>query len=768
MQDVNPWPESFDVSEPVARVLVDGKEVAIESVSVSSELDSAMPERVAAGGGGVVAATGDATVLRADDVAEAGFNPWGDAQQFVNASEVVVEAGYRDPAAGDVGCARQITGQVESLAGGALSNTIGLEFVDYTPLLNRDITVEPLLEIYPPLEDLGPIRGAGLSPIYVTDRVLRHCGFHATPPMIPGALFSAPMMGSAVPERGTFLSGWATSDTTKAVEFVPAPWGMALVNGALNYTPNLTSSNGRITSTMHVSFLRRQSTDQAPDFGRIELRWGPEYHAVRILTHGSGDISVQYQTGDTATTIVQLSATDVSESEAFTVLVAPSGRATIYASNGATVSGMGTLPPRATSSAMNQVHIRVPQSSHPIGGVQVAQSATRNHTFQRNAHIDPPAYYYSLQAFPFQHEINCLELLKGQAEAELAAMWFDEHGHFQWRNRHQLRDTAPRGTLTSRDNLLDLPWDIPVRSVYSRVELEHDIPTVTRRLLASIPVSGNRGSSLSNGDTEDRFFEPPADQDWHLVEAPQWMGGTVNYWRLLRGAGSYRGGIRVDEDNRERLAYSTNLHQAWSQINPQRWLLSSQARDLRDNEHIEQALLDRIDLYDRFAGDNLPIIRAKGLVAWEQDKTLGAARGPALAPVYVHKVGPWIQGASELRALANWVAEHLTKPEPVLRRVRIVPDPRIQLGDVFWLEDTSAYSVRLRVVVMGKTLRYQASDSGHEMSQEITCRVIDVERLGVRYDELETAWASRDYSALESAWSGQVYDVLEADPLDRS
>src|SRR5699024_3070325 len=189
--------------------------------------------------------------------------------------------------------------------------------------------------------------------------------------------------------------------------------------------------------------------------------------------------------------------------------------------------------------------------------------------------LDPPAYYHSLRAFPFQHDVNCLDLLKTQAEAELAAMWIDEYGNFRWRNRHRLRDAAPVGMLTSQHDLLDLGWQVPVRSVFSRVELNHDVATVTRRGVPSITVSDNRGSSLSNGDEENRFFEPPADQDWHAVATPQWMGASPNLSDIRRGRGSYRGGVIVDDDNNERLAYSSRLHQTWSQISPQRWLLYS-------------------------------------------------------------------------------------------------------------------------------------------------------------------------------------------------
>lgn len=767
MQDVTPWPASFDVSEPVARVVVDGREVEVDSVTVTSELDTAMPGRVAAGGGGVVAATGTASILPRADIAEAGFNPWGDAQQFVNASEIVVEAGYRDPETGGVGCARQITAQVESLGGGALAHGVNMEYVDYTPLLDRDITIEPLLWRYPLVGSDGPPRKAGLNSIYVRDRVLRHCGFFATPPMISQALLSAPLMGSAVPERGTFVSG--QSDNTEFALFRPVSWGVGFANGTFRFAPNLGSrGHARLTSTLHLSFLREQSTHESPSTVTFELRWGSAGNAIRVQAFANGNLSVRYVQGGSATLVATLPAADVNASEGFTVLVTPSGQTTIHASNGATATGTASLPSVLTSQSLDEIYVRAPVGAHPVAGLQVAFSASTINNFDRTAHLDPPVHMRYMDAFPFHHHVNCLDLLKDQSQAELAAMWIDEYGHFRWRNRVRLRNTTPVGTLTSKDDLLGLSWETPVRSVFSRVEVQRDIPHITWRAEPSITVSDSRGSTLSGGDTEDRFFEPPADQDWHMVDAPQWMGGTVNYNQLKRGRGSYRGGIVVDDDDDERLAYSSQLSQSWSQINEQRWLLSSSVQGLRATEFIEQSHRDRPDLYGKFAGENLPIIRAQGLVEWDTDTVVGSARGPRFAPVFTHQAGPWAPGLAEARDLADWLADQLTKPEPVLRNVQIVPDPRVQLGDVFWLEDQTAYHVRLRVVVMGKTLRYQMSSSGPEMTQEITFRVISVRRQGVRYDELEAAWQGQDYAALEAAWSGRDYADFEADPLEGS
>lgn len=766
MQNVTPWPSSFDVSQPVARVLVDGVEVDVESMSVSSELGSAMPERVVAGGG-LVASTGDARIVRSQDVSESGFNPWGDAGRFASAEEVVVEAGFRDPASGEVGCARQVTAQVDSLDGGALSNAVGLSFVDHAPALDRNITIEPLMHQYPPLEDNGRFMGAGLSPFYVTNRVLRHCGFYSTPPMISQALVSAPLFGSGVAERGTLVGAEGAAGPPRIAQYFATRWGLGLSGGRLSYTPDLGSrGHGRLTSTFHVSFHREQVSD-APELSTIDVYWGSWQNAIRVWVQPSGAVLVRYVTNGSSVTAVTLGASLAAQAEAFTVLVSPSGQATIYASNGESVTGTAVLPPVVGTQNISEVRVGVPENGHPLGGVQVAFSATRNETFERTAHIESPTWW-ATEAFPSQIDVNCLDLLKSQSEAELAAMWVDEFGHFRWRSRQQLRGSTPSGTLTSEHNLFDVSWDFPVRSLFSQVVLEHETPVITRRNVPSVTVSASRGSTLRDGETEDNFFEPPADQDWHQVDPPQWMGGTVDYTNVKSARGSYHGGVVVDADDNEALAYSSRLLQTWSQINPQRWLLSSAAQNLTGSEYIEQRFRDRRDLYGQFREEPLPIIRAKAMVQWEDEKLTWSGRGPRWAPAFTHRVGPWVQNRNALNSLADFLGTHLTQPEPVLRDLPIVPDPRIQLGDVFWLEDRTAFHVRLRVVIMGKTLSYKATDNGHEMSQTITCRVISVQRIKATYDELEASWQSRDYAALEAAWSGQDYDALAADPLDRS
>src|SRR5690606_33916582 len=117
--------------------------------------------------------------------------------------------------------------------------------------------------------------------------------------------------------------------------------------------------------------------------------------------------------------------------------------------------------------------------------------------------------------------------------------------------------SPPQGTLTSMDDLLDLAWHVPVRSVFSRVEVEHDVPHVRRSLIPSFTVSSSRGESMTDGHESVQFFEPPASQDWHGLQTPAWLGdaGSVDNYLLKRGAGSFRGGVILsgDDDNVGRL-----------------------------------------------------------------------------------------------------------------------------------------------------------------------------------------------------------------------
>lgn len=755
MQRVDGWPDDLSVATPTARVVVNGQAREVQSLSIQSDLDSAMPTQVAAGGG-VVATTGDATLASGDPVVSKPVNPWaGSMAPWV--SEVTVEAGYNGANA------KLLTGTLDSMSGNATDRGVRVSMIDGVDRLNRPITMEPLSHWLPALTSGGANRRVGLWPQYITDRILRHCGFYSTPPLVGQTIFAAPLMGSVIPERGEITDAWLYTTS-----FQTTPWGLAFSRGDFDATPDLTWNNGRITSPMQVTFNRQMYAFGATRNAAINIHWG----STKLQASASADGTV-HATQKVNGQYHRVAALGPSQSEAtdtFTIRWHPNGDVEVMAASGATATGHRTLPSVVSTSSPTRVQVVTARETEAdrtnlIGGIQISFSSSDVHNFERNAFLAIPALRWTLEAFPAVIDRNCATLLKEQAEAELAAMWIDENGHFRWVNRYQLVESTPQGTLTSTGDLIDLSWEVAAKSVYSRAEIHGKQATQTIRPWANILLSQGGGSSLETGDEDALFIEPPSDEDWFMVEDPQ-RPTSANADRMRRGHGSYRGGSIAQDGNPDRWAVASEVPQAWAQLGVQKWLLTTTANSTQI-QTFEPSAPDgpNDDQFGRYRDARLPIIRGKGRTKWDDITFTGNQFGPSSAPALSHDVGPWVQDPDELQMLADWLAEQVTKPDVVLRDVPIIPDPRIQRGDLFWLEDTTAYDVRLKVVVMGSKLDLEASDDSLSMSHTITCRVIEAQRNGVTLAEHDAIWTGQTLGAQDAYWSGRTLAEHDADPL---
>lgn len=752
MQVVPGFPSDLTVASPSARVLVSGVPVEFESVSIRSELESAMPEQVAAGGGAVVAATGDVSILPPASGAGVFSNPWGTRLPSQSAT-VVVEAGYGEARA------KQFTGVFDGGSGSPLDPAVGYNLIDEVDRFDQPITIEPMLNIWPSLtEGDWTYRRAGLSPLYLTNRILRHCGFYATPPMTGGCVLSVPAMGSAWPERGELVSASAISNTAASVARVRSPWGEAWADGKATYNPALGSLSGKLDQTFQMTFMLMNRAGASGNL-LFAAYWGTS--GFRIAVTGARNISLQKITAGAPTTVITLPGTQITDATTFTARVTPGGSFAIYADNGANVVGTSSLPPAVTTTAMTRVEITVPFENHPAGGFQVGFTDTQSYLYTRTAHLTAPAFYYSLRGFPAVIERNCGELLKEQAEAELAAMWLDENGHFRWVNRNQLVQSDPAGTLTSTANLLDLPWEIASRPMYSKVEVVSREATITYRGRTNITVHQGSSNTMGNGDTDVELIEPGGDEDWYMVGTPSRVPPAA-VADVKAGRGSYMGGILISDGVEERWATATELKQTFTRLPGNRFKLETEATPPGTGDLIEQRIFG-VE-YGSYHNQSLPLLRAKAKALWEDKTVTGAARGPSRAPVLRHEVGAWIQDAEEIQGLADWLAAQVTVTAPIIRDVPIVPDPRIQKGDVFWLEDTHAYDVRLKVLVMGVSLTVNAGPPV-SMDQLITCRIITVQRTGATLGEHDAVWAGETLNVHDAFWAGKTLAQQDADPL---
>lgn len=752
MQDIAGFPEDLTVTEPAARVLLDGKPVSFETVTVRSELESAMPAQAAAGGGAVVAATGEVDMLLERESGTGQPHPWGDGLPDQD-STVTIEAGYGSA------MVKQFTGVLDGGSGSPLDPVLNYKIIDEVDKLDQPITIEPMLNVWPSLTegDYG-WRRIGLSPIYFTDRILRHCGYYATPPIAGTCVFSVPAMGSAWPERGTLLTAGSLASPGSSISRVGSAWGEVWADGAATYAPDVIGVSSKLDRPFQMSFLLSKN-DIATSTWTWACYWGTS--GIRVVVLAGRSIALQTVTNGVPKTIVQLPGTQITNASAFTCRVVPGGSFAIYANNGANIVGTSTIPPTVESQDMTKVEISIPITSHPAGGFQAGFTTVQSYAFTRTAHLGRPAYYYGLDAFPAVVERNCAELLKEQAEAELAAMWIDENGHFRWVNRHELVNTPVSGTLTSEANLYDLSWEIPAKALYSKVEVISKKAAITVRGHSNLTLYQGSANSMVKDDTDVEIIEPPANEDWFQVAAPKRVPAATAV-DVRFGRGSLWGGIIISDGVETRWATATELRQTFTRLPGNGCKIESVANLASDVDLIEQRIFG-VE-YGSYHQQNLPIIRGRGKASWEDRTFTGSSIGPKRAPVMKHNVGHWIQNDVEIQAIADWLSQQVTQTAPVIRDVPIVPDPRIQKGDVFWLEDNHVYRLRLKVLVMGTSLNVSAGPPV-SMEQTITCRIIAAQKNGVTLAEHDSVWEGLRLSDHTAFWSGNSLAQHDADPL---
>lgn len=753
MQHVDGYPEDLTVATPRAVVRVDGKKVDVSSLSLDSEIGSAMPDQAAAAGGGIVASTGDMSIVSDEDsttINDGG--PWGAA--FPPHDFTTIDLGYGDA------MVRQFTGRVDGFNGSPLSISKQVKLIDEVDALDQRVSIEPLMSAMPTRQNgQSGYRLISLRPIYITDSVLRECGFYATPQAQGECVFSAPMMGSAWPEIGEVdVSRSITDPTERGPHHVDTHWGVGVRNGYIEWLPEVSGWSGRLNRTfqmIHTLGYRSNATASQ----RWTCWWGT--HGIRVQVDSNRRVYVRLMNSETVVSSVSMSPSLIEDADVFTARVHTDGVVELMASNGHVEAGSFILPSDITSSNMSRVELVASDGAIPIGGLQASFSTWNAHSIQRNAHLSGQAFTNNIWATPAYSSVTAKSILKEQAEANVDAMWIDENGHFRWENRHRLETSEPVGSLTSEAHILDIPWEYPVKSEFSEVEVTSLYPIRSYTRNTTLTVWQGSNQSMDAGDESTVIIKIPADEEWFDVATPlRYPAAPLNDVR--RGRGSLMSGV-ITRGDEEDYVTGSQLYQQFRRIGRDAFAIESRANP-PEGWTVEQRFLNTA--YGRFNEDNLPILRARAKVSWEDRSYIGAHRGTARRPILKHDAGPWVQIEEEVQALADWLSEHVTHAAPILRDVPIVPDPRIQKGDVYWLEDSDAYRVRLRVLVMGISTSFDAGPPA-QLSQTITCRIISHERVGATLAEHDQVWEDTTLAAQDSYWSGSTLAEHDADPLRR-
>ena len=744
MHEVENWPADVTVAEPHARVVVGGREQKVLDYSLTKSMGDTL-----SGGDGLIATTGDVTIVdQSETVTQRRVTPWS--PLAVRRGESVhVQAGY------DTAFAPQLVGVVDGTRGGATKPT-QLELVDRYAALQQEVTLDPLMASMPPYADGGAYRHVGLTPTYVTSTLLRQVGFYATPAHRFGAAVNVPMNGSMWPEVGSVFQCSRIGDADAVPEFERSPWGQAVKNVTATLYPSSFDHTGR-------PFEMQMLVGNAGSSGTVIVAayFGSQY--VRVTVSSSRGVSFGVNTGSGNTTVVSLTSGQMQGATMISARV--SGNTwTLSADNGESDTTTRTWP---WSAMYDRVGVTIPAGATQVGGLQVGYMDTPMTTFSPTARLTPAAFPHTLGAMPAIVRRRVADLLKDQAQAELAAFWLNDQGVLVWKNRFDLVGGAPVKTVTSTKDLLDLNWRQPSATTIRRIKLTGKRPVTSRAGLATITLYEGPRDSLESQQEKAIFMEPRGDEDWVMPDlSAEWLTATADRAPgFSRGRRTWVGMVRVNENSEgESVDYWVpGSDQVVTKIDPRTFLLNVTAPAYTGDQTIEMRS-HKSDgrIWEQRRNNPLPVFRGYGHIAWIEQEHTRAGETNGLEE-FSHDVGWWVQHSTGIAGVADALEQRLLNPHPVLDDVPIVPDARLEIGDIITLRDEHVTGLNLRCLIEGIKL----SGTEGEQDQTLTLRILAVNGVDATYAELERAWTTGGYTGLENEWSGENYSHFENNPTRR-
>jgi hypothetical protein len=753
VQSIPGWDPEADVTTPTAQVTVDGTALDIEDVEVKRELASSLPGTVL-GAGGITAAGGDVTWAQPEDVETRSRTPWAPegALPPAGGSRAVVTMGD------ERGTCTLLTGRIDDAAGAFAGGALTSALVDDIDRLNQPVTLPPLINAMPPLVEGNPARYVGLSGVWVADRVLRMCGYYATPPAVSGTVVSATAMGSMWPEVGE-VTACTDFDGTGFPQFVSTPWGAAAQGVNAYYAPIVARTlDSPIEAMVLWPGAAAGNFSVTVTFGSVSLRLATTAANVVAQTIASGTTTTVATAARGAATMAVLRAT-------------PSGASLLVelrTNAGASVSATITPPAGMLTTALSQVRVASANATAQVGAVKVGFPATAFADLAFTATTVFRLLAFSPHALVAQPAIinrNALDLLKEHAAAVCAAMWLDEQGRVQWVARDVLWRGDSVRTLTAKDDLLDAAWSDEWRDVYSRVVVKWSEVSVTRSSRDNVTLWEGSSGTVESGSLIADFASPPAGEDWIMVDTSiTKVGPSSDLADYNYGRGSFTGAT-LSDGGTETWASTSLLNTGVRRID---WRTYGVFTDVGAVPTGKQASMQGpsefgLGVWSSRFGQKLPVLRGRAKFELTDTQFYSDTRGPAEAAVYTHDAGWWVQYETQAQALADWIASTATIRTPNLRDVQVVFDPRLQLGDKVVIEDPARSGLRVTGVVFG----LQQIVAQANAATRLSLRVLEVAIIHPTLRQYDTVWQGATLAQRDAQWSGKTLAAFDANPLRR-
>lgn len=716
-------------------VSLGGRVVDPVSLSVEREFSDSLP-----GGGSFTAASGEVSYVPGPDVSSRVATPWDPAPGVPMAEESVSVS--MDVGLGPVSVLPQ--GRVSDTSAGTGSRVTSVGFTDLYRSLDRDITWDGMAARMPAEGDAAYWRNPGLFGVSVVDRIFRHCGWYATPPMDSGALVSVPMQGSAWAERGKVTRAERLSVPGAAPGWITSPWGMVATDLNLTYDPS--RSRALSSGAFEITAMLPPSSGTA----RVVCWFGGR----RIqLTWTDASVLVSAETGaNSFTQLVSLSRTP--DATAVTARITRRGAGLVQA---AMRTNAGTFE-TGTDVSMPDTYLTAPMSHVTVygggrcGAFQVAQStAWLADGWKPSAAIRARAGIPNrLRVLPPVIGGNCASMLQDLARAEYATFWIDEKGVMQWWDIDRLESQLNVATLTTADHVTRLEWSQDLSSVYRRAVVTWKSTLLDVSFRNRITLWRGRGETVTagSGEVAEEIIQPPSDEVWLM---PDLTLGKLNFegsgYNL--GVGSWFGGVWEQTDS-----WAEALTVTAEKIVGDTLKVTTSTSTGGTVGSILQRTPSPGATSWVWAGrrnDDLPVVRGKMKYTLLDEATPSSQSGPSMAPEFAVDTGWWIQYADEAQWLADKYGSRVTVPSPELGEVGIKPFPGLQLGDKVTISAPDVAGLSIQGIVYADS-RSISAGSGFSMEHTIRVRPISVSRdSGVTWEEWRASIAA---SMTHTQWAG--------------
>lgn len=740
-----------------------------KSAQVTRELGTALPGQFSVGG--FKTATG--SVSQAGElVAQRVGTPYSRRDWPQSGDPVAVDA------TDGVNRHRIFTGSVDGTGSSFASPDADVNLVDSTDRLSAQVSHNALFRTMPPMSTKGDERPrmTGLTTPWVTDLCARAAGFYATPPRQGYGLIHAPLMGSTWPERGELIVSGRDTDIDQWHRYQPnfsneqgTVWADYLY---ATYRPDTYGSlhTGAINTSRPLSITFGAAKNLSTS-GYVSCVWdtGLEW---RVSVTSSRDVAVvwrQRATG-TQTTIAVMNAEDAPGWGYVSVKLDKRTNETLHVQIRTDTGYARDLVTNVVDSVVysrqfERAVVYAPPGAR-LNGVQVSAHTGDGVVpgFKPTFRLEAD-YVSALDVAPALVSTPAVDLLSAQAEAECAALWFDEDGALRWHGRRKLTEQPIRATLTS-SQIADARITLDAQDTRSRIAVKHLTWATSVTTRSRIIVYEGQKDELGVGDTVESIITPPADEQWVQVDSnPATIYGGMGVARFNNGEGSFHGytvltknGDEFSESNWDRRTIS------FKPIGPAAWKSSLTLEELpgsADRVTTSTRNEDSTDLKPSYRGRGLPLLRAMGKATSTEAEFVSAIRGPSWAPELVHDVGWFIQHDTRIQGVADFIAAELAQSRPRLSGIEVLPDPRIQLGDKVRLVE----SARTGLEVVGVVVSVSQSIGAGEHTMTLELMVLSVVAAQVTLGEFDDWYDGLTLGQVDAVFSEETLGQRDARPL---